>query len=438
MSLFDSVPGQQVSGAGLPSYEDLQGCIRCGRCLPVCPTYQQTQLEMFSPRGRLSLLRAVEDGQLDLTAGVEEHLYHCLDCRACNTVCPPGVHIGELIVHGRVAIEEKHSRPWLIKFMLQNVLIGAERAEIISGPLRLVQALKLDRLGAWLLGGIPGIGKRLRELVEFAPRMGKPIRSELKLVTLAKGEKRHRVAFFLGCMMNVAMPDTSRATVRLLTRLGCEVVTPQGQACCGAPQDDQAMRSLSRDLARRNIALFEKYLGDVEAIVTDCAGCSGSLREYAEWLHDDPPWAERAKKFSAQVRDVTEYADSIWPAELRARYPRQVRTTYHDPCHLSNLQGVRKQPRNLLERVEGLELRELADSFPVGCCGSAGIYNITHTPMALALLDRKMDDINATGAELVVSANPGCLMQLEWGVKRSGKKMQVKHLVQVLDESIRD
>ena len=436
MGLFDSVPGQQVFGAGLPSYEDLQGCIRCGRCLPVCPTYQQTQLEMFSPRGRLSLLRAVEDGQLDLTAGVEEHLYHCLDCRACNTVCPPGVRIGELIVHGRVAIEEKRPRPWLMKFMLQNVLIGAERAEIISAPLRFVQAFGLDRFGAWLLGGIPGVGKKLRELVQLAPRMGKPIRSELELVTPAKGEKRHRVAFFLGCMMNVAMPDTSRATVRMLTKLGCEVVTPQGQACCGAPQDDQAMRSLSRDFARRNIALFEKHLSHVEAVVTDCAGCSGALKEYAEWLRDDPKWAERAKKFSAEVRDVTEYADSIWPNELRPRYSARVRATYHDPCHLSNIQNVRKQPRNLLKRVDGLEMREMADSFPVRCCGSAGIYNITHTPMALELLDRKMDDVNATGAELVVSANPGCLMQLEWGVKRGGKKMQVKHLVQVLDESI--
>jgi glycolate oxidase iron-sulfur subunit len=237
-------------------------------------------------------------------------------------------------------------------------------------------------------------------------------------------------------MMNVVVPDTSRATVRLLTRLGCEVVTPQGQACCGAPQDDQARRGLSRDFARRNIALFEKHLDKVEAIITDCAGCSGALREYAEWLHDDPKWAARANKFSSKVRDVTEYADSIWPEELRPRYPKQARATYHDPCHLSNVQGVRKQPRNLLKRVEGLEMRELADSFPVRCCGSAGIYNITHTPMALDLLDRKMDDINATGAELVVSANPGCLMQLEWGVKRSGKKMQVKHVVQVLDESI--
>jgi len=436
MGLFDPVPGQQVFGPQLPSYDELQGCIRCGRCLPVCPTYQQTQLEMFSPRGRLSLLRAVEDGKLGLTAGVEEHLYHCLDCRACNTVCPPGVRIGELIVRGRVAAAEKRPRPWLVTFMLTQVLISAERAEIISAPLRFAQALGLDRFGAWLMGGIPGIGKTLRDLVQLAPRMGQPIRTELALVTPAQGEKRHRVAFFLGCMMNVAMPDVSRATVRVLTRAGCEVVTPRGQACCGAPQDDQTLLDLSRDFARRNIALFEKVLDDVDAIVTDCAGCSAALREYAEWLHDDPQWAARARRFSDKVRDVTEWLDSIWPDTLLPRHS-PVRATYHDPCHLANLQEVRKQPRNLLKRVAGLEMRELPDSFPVRCCGSAGIYNITHTPMALALLDRKMEDVAATDAELVVSANPGCLLQLDWGRKRSGQKITVKHVVEVLDESLK-
>ncbi len=436
MGLFDPVLGQQVFGSQLPSYDELQGCIRCGRCLPVCPTYQETQLETFSPRGRLSLLRAVEDGQLDLTAGVEEHLYHCLDCRACNTVCPPGVRIGELIVRGRVAAAEKRARPWLVTFMLTRVLISAERAEIISAPLRFAQALGLDRLGAWLMGGIPGLGKTLRDLVQLAPRMGRPIRTELALVTPAQGERRHRVAFFLGCMMNVAMPDVSRATVRVLTRAGCEVVTPRGQACCGAPQDDQTLLALSRDFARRNIALFEQVLDDVDVVVTDCAGCSAALREYAEWLHDDPQWAARARRFSDKVRDVTEWLDSIWPEALPLRHS-PLRTTYHDPCHLSNLQGVRQQPRNLLRRVAGLEMRELPDSFPVRCCGSAGIYNITHTPMALALLDRKMEDVAATGAELVVSANPGCLLQLDWGRKRSGQKIAVKHVVQVLDESLK-
>lgn len=435
MGVYDPAPGQQVFGDTLPGYEELQGCIRCGRCLPVCPTYQQTQLEMFSPRGRLSLLRAVEDGLLDMTRGVEEHLYHCLDCRACNTVCPPGVRIGELILRGRVAAEERHPRSLFIKLVLRYILVGAGRAEILSSPLRIIRALRIDRLGAMMLGWIPGLGNKIRELVEFSPKLGKPIRGELKYVTPAQGEKRSRVAYFLGCMMNVAMPDVSRATVRVLTRTGCEVVTPRGQMCCGAPQDDQAMLDLSRSMARRNIALFEDELDNVEAIVTDCAGCSGALKEYAEWLHDDPAWAARAQKFSAKVRDVTEWLDASWPPELKLGHS-PARATYHDPCHLANVQGVRRPPRSLLARVQGLDLAPLPDSFPVRCCGSAGIYNMTHTPMALQLLDRKMDDVAATGAELVVSANPGCLMQLDWGRKRGNGKLDVKHIVEVLDESL--
>ncbi|HYK88050.1 MAG TPA: (Fe-S)-binding protein, partial [Acidobacteriota bacterium] len=431
MSVYDPIPGQTVFGAALPSYDELQGCIRCGRCLPVCPTYQQTQLEIFSPRGRLSLLRAVEDGKLDLTARVEQHLYHCLDCRACNTVCPPGVRIGELILRGRVAAEERHPRSLLIRFFLRNILVGARRAEILSAPLRFVQALRLDRLAVLLLGRLPGIGTRIRDLLLFAPRIGKPVRRELAFITPAQGERRHRVAFFLGCMMNVAMPDVSRATLRVLTRAGCEVITPDSQRCCGAPQDDQAMPDLAREMARHNIALFESLPGDVEAIVTDCAGCSGALKEYAEWLHGDPAWSVRARSFSARVRDVTEWLDAIWPPELGLRHT-PARATYHDPCHLANVQGVRKAPRNLLARIQGLETAPLADSFPVRCCGSAGIYNVTHQPMSTRLLEAKMDDIAATGADLIVSANPGCLMQLEWGQKRAHSEVRVRHIVQVL------
>jgi len=435
MGVYDPAPGQRVFGATLPSYDELQGCIRCGRCLPVCPTYQQTQLETFSPRGRLSLMRAVEDGILGITRGVEEHLYHCLDCRACNTVCPPGVRIGELILRGRVAVEKKHPRSVLMKFVLRHILTGAGRAEILSLPLRLVRALGLDRLGALILGWIPGIGIKIRQLVEFSPQLGRPVRRELAHITESQGEKKHRVAYFLGCMMNVAMPEVSRATVRVLTRVGCEVVTPRGQMCCGAPQDDQAMLELSRDMARRNIALFEKDLESVEAIVTDCAGCSGALKEYAEWLHDDPAWAARAKSFSFKVRDIAEWLDAVWPAQMKLAHT-PARATYHDPCHLANVQGVRQQPRNLLARVQGLDVAPLPDSFPVRCCGSAGIYNITHTAMALDLLDRKMQDVASTGAQLVVSANPGCLMQLDWGRKRGTNKIEVKHVVQILDESL--
>jgi glycolate oxidase iron-sulfur subunit len=437
VSIYQPAAGQQVGGPWLPDYDELQGCIRCGRCLPVCPTYQETQLETFSPRGRLNLLRAVEDGKLELGAGVEQHLYHCLDCRACNTVCPPGVPIGELILRGRVAVEAERPRSPLIKFILRHVLIGAERAELIYGPLRLLQALRLDRLGARLLGPLPGVGRRVADLVEFAPRAAKPLRKELATVTPARGETRHRVAFFLGCMMNVAMPDVSRATVRVLTATGCEVVTPRGQACCGAPQDDQAMLDLSREMARRNIALFEPLLDEVDAVVTDCAGCSAALKEYAEWLHDDPDWADRAAKFSARARDVTEWLDAVWPDDLPLSHS-PARAAYHDPCHLANVQGVRVQPRRLLGRVAGLDLRPLPDSHPVRCCGSAGIYNLTHTPMSLSLLDRKMADVAATGAEVLISANPGCLLQLEWGRQRCGGPRAVKHVVEILDESLHD
>ncbi|MGQ9489337.1 MAG: (Fe-S)-binding protein [Anaerolineae bacterium] len=437
MSIYNPAPRQQVFGPALPSYDELQGCIRCGRCLPVCPTYQETWLETFSPRGRLNLLRAVEDGRLSITRGVEAHLYHCLDCRACNTVCPPGVRIGELIVRGRAAVEESFPRSVLIRFMLRHVLAGAGRAEVMVWPLRLVRAFKLDRLVAWLARPIPHLGQRLQDLIAFAPSPGRPLRKELPLVLPGRrrpGGAPRRVAFFLGCIMNTFMPEVSRATLRVLTTAGCDVITPRGQACCGAPQDDQAMPALARALARHNIASFEPFLGQVEAIVTDCAGCSAALKGYAEWLHDDPAWASRAAAFSAKVRDITEWLDEIWPDDLPLRHG-SVTATYHDPCHLANVQNVYLSPRRLLARIQGLELRPLPDGRPVRCCGSAGIYNLTHTPMALSLLDRKMADVAATGARLVISANPGCLLQLEWGRRRSGLPVVVKHLVQVLDES---
>jgi len=435
IDLYNPSLGQRLFGELLPDYDELQGCIRCGRCLPVCPTYQQTQLEMFSPRGRLSLLRAVEDGKLGISPGVTDHLYHCLDCRACNTVCPPGVPIGQLILRGRVAVERQHQRPWLTRFVLLHFVAGARRAEFFSVPLRTVRALRLDRLAALLLGRIPGFGAKIRDLVELSPGLGRPVRRELAPGAMAWGTRRHRVAYFLGCMMNVAMPTVSRATVRVLTRAGCDVVTPQDPACCGAPHDDQAMLGPSREMARRNVALFEPLLDEVEAIVTDCAGCSAALKEYEAWLKDDPVWASRARRFSAKVRDVTEWLDEIWPSGLRLKH-RPARVTYHDPCHLANVQGVCRQPRNLLCRVEGLELVSLPDSAPIRCCGSAGVYNITHTPMSLQLLARKMSDVAATGAEVVVSANPGCLIQLDWGRRRTGIDVAVRHIVELLDESL--
>ena len=448
-SIFAPIAGPVFTAPELPTYEALMDCIRCGRCLPACPTYQQTSLETFSPRGRLSLMRAVEDGKLDLAdAGVTEHLYHCLDCRACNTVCPVSIPIGELIVEGRAAVEEKHRRPWIIRFVLRHVLISPERVQKFTPPLRLAQRLKLDQLSVILFGWIPKLGPALKELVQLAPRLPKPLWSELQKPQAGEpaASRSYRVGFFLGCVMNAAFADASRATVEVLRRFNCEVVTPRDQMCCGAPQDDQGLKDTARRMAQRNIAAFER-LGDLDAIVADCAACSGFLKEYARLFHDDADWAERADRFAGKVRDITEWLDQLMPADLNlpergktasTRTPApSVRITYHEPCHLANVQGVRRQPRAVLARLaqSGVELRELADS--TRCCGSAGIYNLTHPAMSKDLLDRKMADVAATGAEVVVSANPGCLLQLEWGARRTGSDVKVKHVTQIVLEALR-
>lgn len=440
-SIFAPIAGPVFTAPELPTYEALMDCIRCGRCLPVCPTYQQTALETFSPRGRLSLMRAVEDGQLDLAdAGVEAHLYHCLDCRACNTVCPVSIPIGELIVEGRAAVEAKHPRSWLIRLMLNHALISPRRIQWLTPPLRLAQRLKLDRLGVALLGRIPKLGPVVKDLVQLAPKLPKPLWNELQKQRISDtaNQRQYRVGYFLGCVMNVAFADASRATVELLRRFNCEIVTPPDQMCCGAPQDDQGLKDTARKMAQRNIEAFER-LGDLDAIVADCAACSGFLKEYERVFHTDPAWAARAGRFSSKVRDITEWLDQIMPADLPlpAGASDVTRVTYHEPCHLANVQGVRRQPRAVLARLaqSGVETCELADA--TRCCGSAGIYNLTHPVMSKELLDRKMADVAATGADVVVSANPGCLLQLEWGARRTGFAVKVKHVTQIVLDTLK-
>jgi glycolate oxidase iron-sulfur subunit len=448
-SIFTPISGPRFTAPELPTYDALMDCIRCGRCLPACPTYQQTALETFSPRGRLSLMRAVEDGKLDLAeAGLEENLYHCLDCRSCNTVCPVSIPIGELIVEGRAAVEAKHRRPWIIRLVLQHVLISPRRVQKFTPPVRLAQQLKLDKLAGLLLGWIPP----LKDLFQLAPQLPRPLWNDLRKParfsragvsqdplekTWQVSRPPYRVGYFLGCVMNVVFADASRATVKLLEHYDCEVITPNDQMCCGAPQDDQGMKDVMRQMARKNIEAFER-LGDLDVIVADCAACSGFLKEYRHVFHDDPAWAQRADRFAGKVRDITEWLDQIMPQDLAVSGALPKSLTYHEPCHLANVQGVRKQPRALIARLkqQGTDVRELND--PTRCCGSAGIYNLTHPGMSKDLLDRKMDDVTATGAEVVVSANPGCLLQLEWGARRTGSPVKVKHITQVLVEALEE
>jgi len=455
--LFEPIRGQQVFGPDLPDYDALTDCIRCGRCLPACPTYQHTTLEGQSPRGRLNLLRAVEDGKLALEEPrLEEHLYHCLDCRACDTVCPAGISIGALIVRGRAAIAHVRPRSRLIRFGLTAILVSPRRAEFFAAPLRWMQRLRLDRLGLAIFGRLPKIGPIVRDLIELAPAMSKPLRGELHEGQSSSQANTRRVGFFLGCVMNVAYADASRASVRLMERYGCEVVTPSNQLCCGAPHEDQGMKDTARSFARRNIAAFDA-LGDLRAIVADCAACSGFLKEYTHLLRVDPDWAERARRFSSKVRDITEWLDEIMPHVVLSREPPEMgrsakngldqdtlrhargdklKVTYHEPCHLANVQGVRRPPRALMARLRNVDVCELPDA--ARCCGSAGIYNLTHPTMSRRLLERKMDDVASTHADVVVSANPGCLLQLNWGNKRHSASIAVRHITQLIEAELLD
>lgn len=435
--LTKPIEGQKIFAAELPDYDFLRHCVRCARCLPVCPTYQETGLEVQSPRGRLSLIKAVEDGQLPFDGSVEEHLYHCLDCRMCNTVCPANVPIGENIVAARAAFGERRGRPWWRKLVFEHILVSADRLGLALRPLRIYQRLRLPQLVRPLLRLLPGRLARLRPMEALLPPLpAQPLHKSLKVITPAKGERKHRVGFFLGCMMSEIFAIESQATIQVLTQAGCEVVTPKKQVCCGAPQDDQGNRDQLRKFARKNIALFEK-IGQVEAIVSDCAACSGMLKEYAELLHHDPAFAGRAQAFSAKVKDIYEWYDQILPASVGRDGSQPLAVTIHDACHLANAQGVRLPQRRVLNRIQSVKLAEMAE--PSACCGSAGIYNITHPEMADKRLARKLENIKTTGASVVVTNGPGCLLQLKAATQEHRLEVEVKHIsqlvAQVMEES---
>ena len=422
-----------------PDYGNVLACIRCGLCLSVCPTYNTDHLEVQSPRGRVALIRAVEEGRLPLESpGFKEHMYHCLDCRACQTICPSGVKVGELVVAARAELDKSEPQPWLERLlkrvMLRWVLLRPERVEWAMKPMRLYQRLGLQRLvrASRILGRLPGRLKVLGAMEELLPNLpGRPLRQELHEVTPARGEQRYRIGFFLGCVMNVVYAEASRATVNVLIENGCEVVTPKAQRCCGAPHAAEGDARTLRELARHNVELFEQW--ELDYVVADCAACAAQTKEYVHLLRDEPEYYDRAVAFSRKVRDITELLAEIPLKQPTGSLP--VRVTYHEACHLCHAQGVKRQPRKVINQIPGIEFVEMRESD--WCCGSAGIYNITHPERAAEILDRKLQNIAATEAEVVLTGNPGCLLQLEAGVRRAGMKTKVLHPTQLLDAAYR-
>jgi glycolate oxidase iron-sulfur subunit len=416
---------------GGPSQLDLDKCVHCGLCLNACPTYRELGIELDSPRGRIYQMNAVVNGA-PITDSYIEHLDCCLACRGCETACPSGVPYGRMIEAARAQIEASRKQSFIAhavkKLVFESLLQSRTGLQIAGRALLAYQASGLQRL-VRTTGILKPFG-RLAQIEALAPNAEAPFFfSEVGKTFPAIGERRYRVAFLAGCIANVAFARLNEATVRVLQRNGCEVVLPGSQGCCGALHVHSGLHAEAEALARRNIDAVEK--GNFDAIITNAAGCGSTLKEYDELLEHDSAYHDKAKRFTARMKDVTEFLASM---ELnRSMGPLEVVATYQDSCHLAHGQKIKTAPRKLLKAIPGLTFREMpmADL----CCGSAGIYNIVQNRMAMQILEHKMSYVAATKASLIVTANPGCMLQLAAGARLYGNGQRVAHVVEVLDEA---
>jgi glycolate oxidase iron-sulfur subunit len=411
-----------------PRQADLDRCVHCGLCLTACPTYRELGLEMDSPRGRIYQMAQVAAGA-PITDSYLEHIGLCLACRGCETACPSGVPYGRMVEDARAQIEAQVQRGPVARrlrsFVFERLLQSRRMMSAAGTLLYLYEASGLKLLTRGL--GMMHLLGRLGTLVDLAPSAEPPFFfSKIGAAFPAEGKRRYTVAFVAGCIANVAFARLNEATVRVLQKNGCDVVVPPQQGCCGALHLHSGLRSEAEKLAQRNVEAFSA--GGFDAIITNAAGCGSTLKEYGGLLR-----TEAARGFSAQVRDVTEFLASIELNPNMGAFKATV--TYQDSCHLAHGQRIRSAPRKLLEAVPGVTLREMRGADL--CCGSAGIYNITQNEMSMRVLATKMEAVNATGAEIIATANPGCMLQLQAGVKMHGGKQRVMHVVEVLDEAYR-
>ncbi len=414
-----------------PSREIIDTCVHCGFCLPVCPTYVLWNEEMDSPRGRIYLMKLAADGQATINSQWVGHFDTCLGCMACMTACPSGVDYGKLIEATRAQIERKHNRGFTEKLFRKFVFgffTRPDRLHTLRWPLLLYQRSGFQKL-LRVSGALKIFPERLRAMEALLPRI--PNTERIAEVTPAQGKKRVRVGLLLGCVQREFFPNVNAATARVLSAEGCEVVAPEFQPCCGALMVHAGEEEAALRLARRTIDAFER--AEVDFVVTNAAGCGSNLREYGHLLRDDAQYAERAKQFAAKCADICEILAVLPP--IAKRHPLRARVAYHDACHLQHAQGVRLQPRSVLAQIPELEVLEIAES--AVCCGSAGIYNLVQPDAANALGDRKAQNITPLKADVVVTGNPGCILQLRASLARAGSRMPVVHTVQLMDASLR-
>jgi len=421
------------------SEDELLNCMRCGFCLPTCPTYIQSGYkESHSPRGRIALMKAVVDGLIEPDEDVENTLNVCLGCRACEPVCPSGVNYGHLLEEARNIINQnkKFSVPVraVRKVVFEGLFPHQNRMRTLTGLIGFYQ-----RSGLQTLTHKTGIMKLFPEtlatmdlVLPKVPKM-KAMKDRPEFLP-AESTKKKQVAFFTGCLMDTMFLETNNATMKLLQLAGCDIVIPKTQSCCGALHGHAGEKSGAKELAKLNIKAFEDL--NIDYIITNAGGCGAYLVDYDYLLKDDPQWAERAKQFVSKIKDITAILVELdFHKRNDLRLTPQI-ITYQDSCHLRNVMRTSSEPRILLEAIQGATYREMKDADR--CCGSAGIYNIVHSELSMEFLDYKMDRVHETEAATIVTANPGCLLQMKLGIEREGlsHKMRGIHIVDLLLEAI--
>jgi glycolate dehydrogenase iron-sulfur subunit len=407
-------------------------CIKCGFCLPKCPTYRETGLESASPRGRIHLMKLTAKGRLQ-PADIDAHLDFCLGCRACETACPAGVKFGRLLEAGREQTRRaKHLTRWQRRqqrSLYDGLLLHLKRLDLLVDLLWLYQASGLR----WLVQKshlLRLFSAAWSEAESLLPALPPPrIRQRLREQTPAVGSEQRRVGFLAGCVMRSVFAHTNAATVRVLTQNGCRVIIPREVGCCGALHAHHGDLATARRMAQHNIKAFETY--DLDAVIVNSAGCGAMLKEYGQLLEHDGLYAQRATAFSGKVKDISEFLAGLTLNRRMAQLP--LRVAYDDPCHLLHGQGISHEPRQLLQQIPGIALVPFKEAD--WCCGSAGTYNLTQPEMSRRLLERKMQHIAAVDPDVIATGNPGCLLQLGWGAKRAGLRAEVVHPIDLLDRA---
>ncbi len=431
-------PTRTVSHLKGLDYSVLQQCMHCGMCLPTCPTYDATKLERHSPRGRIALMRAIADDRLEPAKTFADEMYYCLGCLACVTACPAGVDYAELFEHARAEVEARGllqapRRDAIRWFTVKWLFMDHRRLTALGRAMRLYQELGIQDLvrGSGVMKLFP---RRFQELEAMTPQVQAHFSNDLiATVTPAMGARRYTVAVLTGCAQDLIFSDVNRDTVEVLVRTGCEVHTPPDQPCCGSLHVHNGEWTLAQQLARRMIDLLPPERFD--AIISNAGGCGLHLKHYAKLLEHDPVYAPRARLWDERLKDVHEFLATIGLRSPVAGGAPAVRVTYHESCHLSHGQKVVNQPRQLLRAIPGLQLVELPEAS--WCCGSAGVYNLTQPEMAAELLGRKVRHIRSTGAGIVATANPGCLLQVVNGCRAAGLEIRVAHPITLLAEAYR-